>query len=47
MGSILVGAVLAGVVVIALWGIAGHFGLFDYIGNKITKIENFFKEDGK
>lgn len=47
MFSLLVGLILLIFLLIAVWVIAGKLGAFDFIGNMLSKIKNFFKEGEK
>ncbi|WP_410991139.1 hypothetical protein [Bacillus cereus] len=45
MYSLFVGFIAAMIFISAAWVVAGKFGVFDFIGNKVMKFKNIFKEE--
>ncbi|MDM5430273.1 hypothetical protein [Bacillus mycoides] len=45
MHSLFVGLIAVIIFMSAAWVVAGKLGIFDFIGNKVMKLKNIFKEE--
>ncbi|WP_176546173.1 hypothetical protein [Bacillus wiedmannii] len=45
MYSLFVGFIAVMIFISAAWGVAGKLGVFEFIGSKVIKLKNIFKEE--